>query len=112
MSSNEDEIDTLTATVRNWVGSVGTVKRGAIWGADCEEMQASALRALDILRSAATASLASARDDEREALVAAYTAGAMGVHTFWEANPGEAPCRDPEFHEAADDYARAQVRRP
>lgn len=44
-----------------------------------------------------------------EALAAAYTQGAMDVHTHWQANPGEAPRGDPEFGEAARDYAAAAL---
>lgn len=41
----------------------------------------------------------------REALQAAYEAGAMDVHQYWQNNPGEAPRGDPEFEEAAKDCA-------
>ena len=42
---------------------------------------------------------------ERESLADAYIAGAMSVHEYWTENPGEAPRGDPEFDEAAGDYA-------
>ncbi|WP_436357361.1 hypothetical protein [Brevundimonas sp. CEF1] len=42
---------------------------------------------------------------ERERLADAYIAGAMSVHEYWTENPGEAPRGDPEFDEAAGDYA-------
>lgn len=42
---------------------------------------------------------------ERERLADAYIAGAMSVHEYWTENPGEAPRGDPEFGEAAGDYA-------
>ena len=45
----------------------------------------------------------------REALAAAYMQGATDVHTHWLANPGEAPRGDPEFGEAASDYATAAL---
>ena len=41
----------------------------------------------------------------REALIAAFEAGAMAVHGQWQQNPCEAPRGDPEFGEAARDCA-------
>jgi hypothetical protein len=46
-----------------------------------------------------------ATDAVREAVKAAYLAGAMAVHEHWQENPGDAPRGDPEFSEAASDYA-------
>lgn len=43
----------------------------------------------------------------REALAEAYRKGATDVHAHWQNNPGEAPRGDPEFGEAASDYASA-----
>jgi hypothetical protein len=40
-----------------------------------------------------------------EQIKAAYITGATDVHKHWTANPGEAPRGDPEFGEAASDYA-------
>lgn len=50
-------------------------------------------------------------DTERmRALVeAAFIAGATAVHEDWNRNPGMAPSGDPEFDEAAWDYARAAL---
>ena len=42
---------------------------------------------------------------EQERLADAYIAGALSVHEYWTENPGEAPSGDPEFDEAAGDYA-------
>ena len=39
-------------------------------------------------------------------LAQAFIAGAAAVHDEWLENPGEAPRGDPEFDEAAYDYAR------
>lgn len=44
-----------------------------------------------------------------EALEAAYMQGAMDVHAHWLVNPGDAPRGDPEFGEAASDYAAAAL---
>jgi len=41
----------------------------------------------------------------REEIAAAFIAGAMSVHEYWVENPGIAPSGDPEFGEAAHDYA-------
>ena len=51
--------------------------------------------------------MTSTQDEQlRDAVKAAYIAGAMAVHNYWLANPGEAPQGDdPEFGEAASDYA-------
>lgn len=46
----------------------------------------------------------------RDALRDAYMAGATAVHEYWLRNPGEAPRGDPEFGEAAGDYAAAAIR--
>ena len=45
----------------------------------------------------------------KEALEAAYIQGATDVHKHWTENPGEAPRGDPEFGEAASDYAEAAL---
>lgn len=45
----------------------------------------------------------------REALKHAYLKGATDVHDYWTENPGEAPRGDPEFGEAASDYANAAM---
>lgn len=50
-----------------------------------------------------------AGDALREALAAAYAKGAMDVHTYWIDHPGEAPRGDPEFGEAASDYAASAL---
>lgn len=50
-----------------------------------------------------------ARQDVREALAEAYRKGATDVHTYWQRNPGEPPQGDPEFGEAASDYAAAAM---
>lgn len=44
-----------------------------------------------------------------EALASAYLQGATDVHSYWVENPGEAPRGDPEFGEAASDYAKAAL---
>lgn len=49
------------------------------------------------------------QDGLREALRAAYLQGALDVHGHWLENPGEAPRGDPEFGEAASDYAAAAL---
>jgi hypothetical protein len=52
----------------------------------------------------------SRQDGLREALKDAYTQGALDVHNYWLKNPGEAPRGDdPEFGEAASDYATAAL---
>ena len=48
-------------------------------------------------------------EELRDALTAAYEKGASDVHTHWQENPGEAPRGDPEFGEAASDYAAAAM---
>lgn len=50
-------------------------------------------------------------DKLRELIEAAYIAGATNVHEYWCDNPGEAPAPrdDPEFDEAASDYAFAAL---
>jgi hypothetical protein len=45
----------------------------------------------------------------REALIRAYVQGASDVHAHWTENPGDAPRGDPEFREAAGDYADAAL---
>lgn len=45
------------------------------------------------------------REEVVEAIGRAYIAGATAVHEYWTDNPGEAPRGDPEFGEAASDYA-------
>lgn len=45
----------------------------------------------------------------REKIDEAFMAGAQSVHDYWTENPGEAPAGDPEFGEAAGDYAYAAV---
>jgi hypothetical protein len=45
----------------------------------------------------------------REALKEAYRKGASDVHNYWVKNPGEPPRGDPEFGEAASDYAEAAL---
>ena len=55
------------------------------------------------------APLAAAPALDREALAAAYIAGAMSVHEYWAENSGEAPRGDPEFDEAAGDWACAAL---
>lgn len=45
----------------------------------------------------------------REALAEAYRKGATDVHNYWVNNPGEPPQGDPEFGEAASDYASAAL---
>ena len=49
------------------------------------------------------------QDGLREALRDAYLQGALDVHGHWLENPGEAPRGDPEFGEAASDYAAAAL---
>lgn len=56
-----------------------------------------------------TAPEAARQDGLREALRAAYLQGALDVHGHWLENPGEAPRGDPEFGEAASDYAAAAL---
>lgn len=51
-------------------------------------------------------------DAERGAVRDAYIAGATAVHEEWTRNPGDAPRGDPEFYEAADDYAQSVVTPP
>lgn len=53
-----------------------------------------------------------AAETQRAALAAAFEAGATSVHEHWTANPGEAPRGDPEFGEAARDYAASVGREP
>ena len=48
-------------------------------------------------------------ETQRAALAAAFEAGATSVHEHWTANPGEAPRGDPEFGEAARDYAASVI---
>ena len=50
-----------------------------------------------------------AEEGLREALAEAYRKGASDVHAYWLDNPGEAPRGDPEFGEAASDYATAAL---
>ena len=49
-------------------------------------------------------------DKLRIAVEAAFIAGATSVHEHWTENPGEAPNGDPEFDEAANDYALAALK--
>lgn len=63
----------------------------------------------DALRSAAALSSPASQSVEKDALKAAYEAGALAVHEYWQSNPGEAPRGDPEFGEAASDYAAAAL---
>jgi len=49
------------------------------------------------------------REALREALAEAYRKGATDVHSYWVNNPGEPPQGDPEFGEAASDYAMSAL---
>lgn len=49
------------------------------------------------------------REALREALAEAYRKGATDVHNYWLNNPGEPPQGDPEFGEAASDYAHFAI---
>lgn len=49
------------------------------------------------------------REALREALAEAYRKGATDVHNYWVSNPGEPPQGDPEFGEAASDYAHFAI---
>ena len=60
-------------------------------------------------RTLCAAMVAAAPALDREALAAAYIAGAMSVHEYWAENSGEAPRGDPEFDEAAGDWAYAAL---
>lgn len=79
-----------------------------VFNATCLHL-AAAIRALTPSPPASVDADEALVEELRYALAAAFTQGASDVHAEWQANPGEAPGGDPDFAEAAGDYAAAAL---
>lgn len=88
------------------VGSMFVRPRSGVWQFTDHDLMR-LIRALQ--PSSAADAKPVARDAERDRLFDAYVAGATNVHEYWTENPGEAPRGDPEFDEAANDYAASVI---
>lgn len=89
-------------------------RRMSIEGSDGEKCWIVPFDQFEALRRAVTAIPSALSGDAgeealRQSLAEAYRKGATDVHNYWVNNPGEPPRGDPEFGEAASDYAAAAL---